>query len=306
MANAGLFILGLVLLFAGGEALVRGAVWLARRMGLPPIVIGLTVVGFGTSTPELLVSLEAALQGAVDIAVGNVVGSNTANILLVLGISALIFPMATNIRGLRRDSSVMVLAASAMVGLGVLGIVGRTLGAIMLALLAAYIFYAITSGRRDYVPGETNTDQITAWKAVAMLSAGLALLIIGADTLISSSTEIARLLGVSERVIGLTIVAVGTSLPELATSAIAAFRRNSEIAIGNIVGSNIFNVLGILGVTAVVRPLPISHQMAALDIPIMFVASVALVAIVFLANRLTRTVAAMLLTAYAVYVILLF
>ena len=299
-------LLGLVLLFVGGEALVRGAVSLANRLNVPALVIGLTVVGFGTSTPELLVSLEATLLGFPDIAVGNVVGSNTANILLILGISALISPMATQIAGLPRDIAVMLAVAVLMLGLGFLGVVDWIAGIVMLAMLAAYLVYTGFSGRRDHAPDASLVIHMAGWKEALTIVGGLSMLIIGADFLVESSTRIARLIGVSEVVIGLTIVAVGTSLPELATSAVAALRRNAEVAIGNVVGSNIFNVLGILGVTAIVQPVPIARQIAIFDIPLMLTVSIALAVVVILLGRVSRRIAFAFLAAYAAYCIFLF
>ncbi len=304
--DAGLFLLGLLLLFIGGELFVRGAVSLANRLSLPPLIIGLTVVGFGTSTPELLVSVEAALLGSPDIAVGNVVGSNTANILLILGLSALISPMATRIAGLRRDIAVLIAVAVLMLGLGFLEVVGRIAGTAMLTLLAAYVIYAVLSGRRGQPPDAEMAIHMPGWREAAAIVGGLSMLIVGADFLVDSSTRIARLIGVSEAVIGLTVVAVGTSLPELATSVIAAFRRHSEVALGNVVGSNIFNILGVLGVTAIVQPVPIARQIAIFDIPLMLAATFAIAVVILILGQMTRGTAVVLLGVYAGYVVFLF
>ena len=301
-----LLVVGLVLLFVGGEALVRGAVSLADRFGLSPLVIGLTVVGFGTSMPELLVSLQAALRGAPDIAVGNVVGSNIANILLILGVSAMISPMAVRIAGLGRDLAVMLAAAVALLLLGLTGEIGRLAGAMMLVGLIVYIGFATVSGRRDCEKCSEAPVRLAAWKEALLLVFGFGALLVGADSLVGAAIRIARTAGVSEAVIGLTIVAVGTSLPELATSLVAAFRKHSEVAIGNVVGSNIFNTLGILGVTALVEPVSIAHSIAALDIPLMLAISAGLVCLVLLARHLTRATGVALLCCYTIYVGFLF
>lgn len=230
---------GLIGLFLGGEALVRGSVGIARRMAIPPLLIGLTVVGFGTSTPELLVSVDAAWRGVPDIAVGNIVGSNIANILLIVGLTSLVWPIVVSGATLRRDTAVMLAAAFALVPIFAMGEMGRLAGGLLVIGLAGYLIWAYLQ------PGGAVADDIDApAPASAGISflwvvGGLVVLMFGARFLVDGSVSIARGFGVSEAFIGLTIVAVGTSLPELATSVIAAFRRQSEIAIGNIVGSNV-------------------------------------------------------------------
>ncbi len=291
---------GLVGLFLGGEFLVRGSVGLARRMAISPLLIGLTVVGFGTSTPELLVSLDAALRGVPDIALGNVIGSNIANILLIVGLSALVWPIAVSGTTLRRDTGVMVLGALALVPIFAFGFVSRPAGLVLLALLAAYLVWAymVTS---EYIKDEGAAPP-AAWKSLVWAVAGLVLLVFGARFLVDGAVSIARGFGVSEAFIGLTIVAVGTSLPELATSLIAAFRRQSEIAIGNIVGSNIFNVLGILGLTAVVAPIPVAERFLTFDLPLMIAASLGLSALLLTRPTIGRSIGAAMLLLYGGYV----
>lgn len=302
---------GLALLTAGAEWLVRGAISLANRFGMPPLLIGLTVVGFGTSMPELLVSLQAALGGAPAIAVGNVVGSNTANILLILGVAAAISPIAATGAGLWRDLSMMLLAAALMLGLGHWGLVGREAGVALAVALITYLVWVIRTDRNQTGAG-TNEDEadltkrMSRWKEAAALIGGLAGLFVGADLLIDAATAIARAYSVSEAVIGLTIVAVGTSLPELATSVVAAFRRQSAIALGNVVGSNIFNILGILGVTAIFVPVPVADSFVRLDIPFMLGASLALGALIVLRGSIGRAAGLAMLTVYASYVIWMF
>lgn len=298
---------GLALLTAGAEALVRGAISLANRFGMPPLLIGLTVVGFGTSMPELLVSLQAALGGSPAIAVGNVVGSNTANTLLILGVAAAISPIAARIPNLKRDLVMMLLAAAVMLGLGYWGVISFWLGLTMFLSLAAYLAWVTHTDRRRMTDEETElTLKIAGWKEALYIVGGLAGLFIGADLLIDAATAIAREFAVSEAVIGLTIVAVGTSLPELATSIVAAFRRQSEIALGNVVGSNIFNILGILGITAIVVPVPVADTFARFDIPFMLGALLALCALIFLRGAIGRLAGLGMLTVYAAYVIWMF
>lgn len=294
-------IAGLVGLFAGGEFLVRGSVNIARRLALSPLLIGLTVVGFGTSTPELLVSADAALRGVPDIALGNVVGSNIANILLIVGLSALVWPVRVLGAALRRDLAVMMAAALVLVPVFALGEVGRAAGAAFLAGLLGYIVWAYRQ------PGEVSEDDggsvaVPVWRSLLLIVGGLAALMVGARLMVDGSVAIARSFAVSEAFIGLTIVAVGTSLPELATSLIAAFRRHSEIAIGNVVGSNIFNVLGVLGVTALIAPIPVAGRFLAFDLPVMIAVSLVLVALLLLRPVIGRGAALAMLAVYAAYV----
>jgi cation:H+ antiporter len=298
---------GLVLLTFGADYLVRGAISLANRLGMPPLLIGLTVVGFGTSMPELLVSLQAALGGAPAIAVGNVVGSNTANILLILGVAAAISPIAARIPNLKRDLVMMLVAAVVMLGLGFWGVVNFWLGLTSFAVLAAYLAWVTHTDRRRMTEEEAElVVKFAGWKEAVFIVGGLGALFIGADLLIDAATAIARGFGISEAVIGLTIVAVGTSLPELATSVVAAFRRHAEVALGNVVGSNIFNILGILGITAMVIPVPVETSMASFDIPFMLAVSLALVALILATGRISRGAGVAMVAAYTGYVAWLF
>jgi cation:H+ antiporter len=298
---------GLALLTLGADYLVRGAISFANRLGMPPLLIGLTVVGFGTSMPELLVSLQAALDGAPAIAVGNVVGSNIANILLILGVAAVISPIAARIANLRRDMAMMLAAAVVMLGMGYWGVVSFWPGLAMFALLAAYLAWVTHTDRRRMTTEEAElVVKLAGWKEALYIFGGLAGLFVGASLLIGAATAIAREFGISEAVIGLTIVAVGTSLPELATSVVAAFRRNAEIALGNVVGSNIFNILGILGITAVVVPVPIDSAIASFDIPFMLGVSLALVGLILISGRISRGAGAVMLAVYTGYVAWLF
>lgn len=294
---------GIVALFLGGEALVRGSVGIARRFAMPPLLIGLTVVGFGTSTPELLVSVGAAWRGAPDIALGNVVGSNIANILLIVGISAMVWPIRVMGDTLRRDTAVMMAAALALVPIFAMGLMGRPAGAILFAALIAYLVWAYRQSRNQPVAADdldgapTSTGVSLVW-----VVGGLVLLMVGARFLVDGAVAIARDFGLSEAFIGLTIVAVGTSLPELATSLIAALRKQSEIAIGNIIGSNIFNILGILGLTAVITPVPVASRFLMFDLPILIAVSAILTGLLLLRPRIGRGIGLIFVLAYALYI----
>ncbi len=292
---------GLVGLFLGGEALVRGSVGTARKLAIPPLLIGLTVVGFGTSTPELLVSVDAALRGVPDIAIGNIVGSNIGNILLIVGLSALVWPIRVMVGTLRRDTAVMMAAAFALIPLFWLGQMGRLSGGLLVAGLIAYLVWAYLHPGPDSAEDDP-APVLPLWQSALWVALGLGALMIGARFLVDGAVNIARGYGVSEAFIGLTIVAVGTSLPELATSLIAAFRRQSEIAIGNIVGSNIFNVLGILGVTALITPIPVAERFLRFDLPVMIAASLVLTGLLLLRPQIGRPVGVVLLLAYAAYI----
>jgi cation:H+ antiporter len=274
--------IGLVLLVSGGELLVRGAVASAKALGVSPLLIGLTLVGFGTSTPELVTSLTAALNGSAGIAVGNVVGSNIANILFILGLSAVIYPMAVNPKGFRRDAFMVSAAALACLGVALHGRMGMAMGGVFIAGLLAYVVFVYLQEKQspdeaaevaehraeDARPGPANMAV-----SVIMAVVGIAITIFGARYLVDGSIALAKGLGVSDTIIGLTIVAVGTSMPELVTSVMAAIRKHADVAYGNIIGSNIFNVLFILGATSMVQPIDIPAQIAGFDIWVMLAAT---------------------------------
>lgn len=310
-----LFVLaGFALLFGGGEFLVRGAVSVSRRFGLSPLLIGMTVVAACTSAPELVVSLGAALQGQSDIAIGNVVGSNIFNVLAVIGASALIAPIVVKPAELKRDSAVMLGGSLALVAIAQFGVIGRVAGAVLAAGLFAYIYFSYRAELRapDSPSAELHEHESEeihvserAWVGATLLAVGLGMLIVGSRLLIVGATDVARTLGVSEAVIGLTLVAAGTSLPELATSVMAAVRRHSDVAVGNVVGSNIFNILGIIGLTAIVKPISVADQIASLDVWIMLGAAVGLAALLLWRGRVGRFAGAVLLAAYAAYLVVL-
>jgi cation:H+ antiporter len=304
--------IGLALLLGGGEYLVRGSVALAHRFGVPPLVIGLTLVGFGTSTPELIASLNAALSGFPGIAVGNVVGSNIANILLILGLSAVILPVATTKEAFRRDGGVLIASSILLLVLALWGAIGRWTGLALVVLLVAYSTYTLVTERRGRSPASARVHEEEAAEMMAaggepllrsliFALGGIAAVLVGAHLLVQGAVVIAERLGLSETVIGLTLVAVGTSLPEMATSVMAAVRRHSDVAFGNLVGSNIFNTLGILGATAAVTPLTMPPELVRFDIWVMMATTILLVVFATTGWRISRREGGILLIAYAGY-----
>jgi len=300
---------GLLLLVAGGDGFVRGSVAIAKRLGLSPLLIGLTLVGFGTSTPELLTSVQAVLADSPGIAVGNVVGSNTANILLILGVAALLQPLRTSPETFRRDGAMLLVATISCVGMVLWGAIPRGLGLVLVLALVVYIVHAYRQETRtqdasavmhaaeaDAAPGPRRL-----WVALLFTMGGLGATLVGAKLLVDGAIATARALDVSEAVIGLTVVAVGTSLPELVVSITTTIRRESDVAFGNIVGSNIYNILGILGITALVRPLAVPAEIAAFDVWVMLAATVALLVFAVSGWRVNRLEGGLLVGAYAAY-----
>ncbi|WP_439514235.1 calcium/sodium antiporter [Oceanibaculum nanhaiense] len=316
LLDFGMVAAGLVLLFLGGEGLVRGSVAIATRLGISKLVVGMVIVGFGTSAPELVVSLQAALAGSPDIALGNVIGSNIANILLILGIAALLTPLANEDGGIKREALVMLLAAAALVLALWYGELNRLIGFALLAGLAVHLTLAFLKERRsraDIAEGaayEHEADEVSDVPlklplAILATLAGLGLLVVGAELMVEGSTAIARDFGVSEAVIGLTIVAVGTSLPELATAIVAAIRRHSDVVLANIVGSNIFNVLAILGITATIAPIGVSERFLLIDGPIMLVVTLLAFVILLRARTVSRLIGGGFLASYCGYILFL-
>ncbi len=312
MLDLAAIVIGIALLFSGGELLVRNASALARVWGLSPMVVGLTIVAFGTSSPELAASLTATLQGSPQIALGNVVGSNTANIALILGLVALVWPPTVTAHFLRREVPIMVAAAALLLVVLVGGVVGRAEGALLLVLLVAYLLLLLRRGeeksevREEFAQAYGRAGRRSTWTAVLLVVVGLAVLVGGANVLVMGATSLARGFGLPEMVIGLTLVAVGTSLPELATSLVAAAKRQPDIALGNIVGSNIFNVLGIVGATAVTRPLRVPFEVVAIDLWVMLGFSMVLVPFLVSGSRLGRREGAVLVALYVGYVAYLY
>ncbi|MDG4647444.1 calcium/sodium antiporter [Roseibacterium sp. SDUM158017] len=290
---------GLGLLLGGGEGLVRGAVAFATRMRLPMAVVGAIVLGFGTSMPELLTSLSAALSGAPGIAIGNVLGSNIANILLILGMAALVAPIGAGAAP-AEDRLWLTVATALGVGVIVVGThVGRVEGALLLVALVVYIWRALArDAAAEPVPA---IEGMGAVRIALYLAGGLGALIAGAWLLVEGATGIATAFGISETVIGLTVVAVGTSLPELATSLSAARRGEAELALGNVLGSNVFNIFAILGVTAALVPIPVPEGLSVTDLVAVAAAALALL-VVLAAGRIGRGAGAAFVLAYAAYV----
>ncbi len=338
-----------MLLFFGGESLLRGAVDIARRLGVAPLVIALTVVAFGTSAPELLVSLQAARAGNPDLALGNVVGSCIANLALILGLAALVRPLKANADEIRPDLFAMLGAFALLVVFGWLGYIGRLAGLIMVACLVLFVVSSYVRGRKrealarqaaakaeaacavdpEAVSAGAKTptgidasgESCEPWRieevrevpetrhlpvSIALFAAGLAGLVLGANWLVHGATQIATTFGVPDAVIGLTVVAIGTSLPELTTSVIATYRNEPDVAIGNVLGSNVFNVFAILGITAIVSPIVVSSQLGRIDILFLFAAAIFVTVLLIRRGRVGRVAGGILFAAYLAYIVYLY
>jgi cation:H+ antiporter len=306
---------GLVCLVAGAELLVRGAASIATRLGIAPIIIGLTVVAFGTSAPELAVSVSAGLAGSGDVAFGNVVGSNIVNILLILGGSAVIASLVVSQRIIRLDIPLLIGASVVALLLSLDNEIGRLDGVVLFAGIVAYTGWLIRAAQNERKDVIAEYDEAVEELEVevidrplpvqaALVAAGLAILVLGSQLLVGSATDIAESLGVSDLVIGLTVVAVGTSLPELATSLLAAHRGQRDIAVGNVVGSNLFNLMCVLGLTGIVSPdpIPVADSSLRVDYPVMLAATIVLVPIIWKGFTIRRWEGLVLLAAYAAYV----
>ncbi|MEG3191502.1 calcium/sodium antiporter [Lysobacter sp. D1-1-M9] len=304
-----LLILGLILLLGGAELLVRGASRLALSTGLSPLIVGLTVVAFGTSTPELAISVDAALSGTPGIALGNVVGSNIANVLLILGISALLAPLVVARQLIWLDVPVMVAISLGVCVMALDGAIARWEGLLLLAGGIAYTVTLIRIGRRgDTAAAPTPEHQAGVpprrwWVNVLLVLAGLGLLVAGARWLVEAAVAIASAIGVSDLVIGLTVVAIGTSMPEIATSILATLRGERDLAVGNVVGSNIFNLLIVLGAAAAIAPagLPVSDAAVRFDLPVMSAVAIACLPIFFTGHCIQRWEGAVFLGYYIAY-----
>ena len=305
---------GLVLLFLGGEFLVRGAVALAQRLGISTLVIALTVVAFGTSSPELIVSVGAALRGVPELAIGNIVGSNIANILLVLGLPAIIAPLGTSGKSAGRDLALIFAASILVTILSWNQVISWWEGLSMVILLVAYLGWAYYAARRDVAKARLYAEELEEFESnpqktmliVGLVVGGLAALFAGSTMLVEGAVNIARDIGISEVVIGLTLVAFGTSLPELVTSFVALIRKHSDVAIGNVLGSNLFNLLGVGGITAMVTPIPVPERLLVFDMPVMIGALIILSPFIFWRVRFGRLVGVAFMTGYAVYIWLQF
>lgn len=310
------FVVGLVLLIVGAEALVRGASRLAAGIGISPLIIGLTVVAFGTSSPELVVSVQASLAADPSLALGNVVGSNIFNVLLILGISAAITPLVVSQQLIRLDVPIMVGVSLLTWYFAQNGAIDRWEGAVLFALLIGYIIFSIYMSRRESKEVQEEYEEafgVSGQKKgnwlidVLLIVAGLAALVIGSDWLVNSATLFAEALGVSQLIIGLTIVAAGTSLPEVATSVMASIKGERDIAIGNVVGSNLFNLMAVLGLSSVISPVGITVPEVALrfDLIVMVGVAVACMPIFFTGNRLARWEGLLFLGYYIAYTLYL-
>lgn len=315
-----MLLVGLVLLVVGAEGLVRGASRLAAALGIPPLIIGLTIVAYGTSAPEMVVSTIASFNGNADIALGNVVGSNIFNVLFILGISAAVVPLVVAQQLIQLDVPIMIGVSILLLLLGLDGSIGRLDGAILLAGALSYTAFQVVQGLKESdanVKAEYDTEYDTGkmvgvkdWAInLGYIAGGLVLLVLGSQWLVNASVTIARWMGVSDLVIGLTIVAAGTSLPELATSVVASLKGERDIAVGNVVGSNIFNILAVLGIAGIVSPKGITVSPAALgfDIPVMIAVAIACLPIFFTGNLISRWEGLVFLgyyVAYATYLVL--
>lgn len=301
---------GLALLTAGAELLVTAAASISRRLGLSPLLIGLTVVSIGTSLPELVVSLGAVVQGSTDVGVGNIIGSNISNIALILGVAALVRPLDVQAQVVRVDGPILVGVSVLLVGLLLDGSIGYLDGGILVFGCVAYVGYTVwaAEGEPEAIEHEFERgipEQHSAWRDLIFLLLGFAGLIWGADLLVDGAVQIARVLGVSKIIIGLSVVAVGTSLPELATSVLAAHRGNGDIAVGNVVGSSIFNILGILGVTALAKPLS-TTSLTAVELGFLVGLAVLVVPLMRTYYTLSRREGIGLLLVYLGYLVYLF
>lgn len=303
--------LGLVILLLAGDALVKGAVNLALRLGIPALIVSLTIVAFGTSAPELLISIKAIHDGAPGLALGNVVGSNTANILLVLGIPALLATMHTSQCDTRKSYNFMIAASLLFIGLAFRGVFDWLAGLVLLGALAYVLFDQLRDARehrRCEADGPEEPEgadpSMPSWQIGIFLVLGLIGLPVGAGLLVDNATLIAQAYGVSDTVIGLTMVAIGTSLPELATTVMAALRRQADVVLGSVIGSNMFNLLAIIGIASLVGPISVDPEFLKFDLWVMLGASLLLIPFVFLKKDITRNWGIMLSALYALYLVL--
>ena len=312
-----LLIVGLLFLIIGAEALVRGASKLAAAFGIPPLVIGLTVVALGTSSPELAVGIKSALSGNADIALGNVVGSNIFNILVIIGLSAVITPLVVAQRLVRWDVPLVIGLSFLVFFLGLSGSIGRVEGLLLFVGLIVYITFTIRQSRKESAAVQEEYAKeyhperfknLGQWAVnIGLLVGGLVMLVLGSNWLVNSASSLARAFGVSELVIGLTIVAIGTSAPELATSLMAAKRGERDIAVGNAIGSNLFNILGVLGITAALAPngIAVPRSAMAFDIPVMIAVAIAALPVFFTGYSISRLEGAVFLLYYVAYALFL-
>lgn len=300
--DVALIVAGLVLLVLGAEGVVRGGAGLARRLGIKPLWIGLTIVALGTSAPEVAVSVYASWLGNGQVAVGNVLGSNVLNVLVVLGLTAVLVPVAVQLETVRRDIPLVAAASLLVLVLGATGTLGRTNGILLLVLLVAYLVHMARAARSAPPIFEVPAaPPLPMPVQAALVPVGILFLLVGGRAVVDGGTGLAEVLGLSDRVIGLTVVAVGTSLPEMATSLVAAWRRQVDIAVGAVVGSNLLNLLLVLGLAAVVRPLRMDPVVLLFDLPVLVATSLLLLRFAWTGMRVSRVEGVLLLLIYAAY-----
>ena len=308
LGNLGLIVVGIVLLYFGGEFLVENAAKLAKKLGVSALVIGLTVVAFGTSAPELAASVTAALRGLPDLSVGNIVGSNIANLALVLGVAALIYPLVTTARFVRREVPFMVGTSLLLLPFSLDGTIGRFEGLILVVLLGLFLWVLLRGGDSaeiEEIDAELSDDEVAAASTLrlSLLAAvGIGLLVGGAQILVEGASNLAEAFGINERVIGITLVALGTSLPELASSVVAALKKEGDIIIGNLIGSNVFNVLSIIGITTLIQPLMVRPEWQNVDFWIMIGISLLTLAFLAIGLRVGRVKGGVLFAIYVGYI----
>lgn len=299
-----MLVLGFFMLVKGADWFVEGASGIADRFGIPQLIIGLTIVAMGTSAPEAAVSITAALKGSADITIGNIVGSNILNILIILGISSIIVPLAVSKSVLRREIPFMTAVTVLLFWLGVDGKIGFLDGVVLSLIFLSYLGWLFFTARKDKEADMAAVEKTSLWKSLLGTGAGLVLIIAGSHAAVDGASNMAEILGMSERFIGLTIVALGTSLPELVTSVSAARRGNADIAIGNIVGSNIFNILFVVGISALITPVPFSVGFY-IDIVTAVSACILLLCLSVQHHKLSRTGGIVLVTAYILYFVMI-
>lgn len=306
--NVAIFVLGLGALLLGGDSLVRGSSKLAQDLGISPVIIGLTVIAFGTSSPEFVVCLVAAIKDSSDIAIGNIVGSNISNIGLILGLTAIVSPIAVHSSILKRQTPFMIGLTIILFAICFNFFIGRVEGAITFLCLSLFIIYNYFKSKidsKEYKEEKQNFKKNSIYKQVLFIIIGLAGLIIGARLVVDKSILFARALGVSELVIGITAVAIGTSLPELSASLIAAFRKHHDLVVGNIIGSNIFNI-GILGLVSLIQPIKVNPGLIKFELPVMLILSLLILPIMKTGSIISRAEGIFLLIIYLVFIYFLF
>ena len=301
---------GLVALIIGGDILVRGAVVLADRIGISALIVSLTVVAFGTSAPEMLIGVQAALEGIPELAIGNVVGSNIANVLLILGVPAILTGLQAQTKGCSLNFYLMMCATIAFLALAFTQPFIWWQGILLLAILGGILYYSFISAQKDKelreeLEEEAEAEDLPTWKLAAFILGGIILLPVGADLLVEGASDIAKDFGVPEAIIGLTLVALGTSLPELATTVAAGFRKQGDVELGNVLGSNMFNLLAIIGVTSLVAPVPVPKEFFVIDFWVMLASSALLFPFVIYNQYMGRIWGTIFVALYVAYVVFL-